>query len=153
MNCPYCNKQLTEVINSRPTKHNSQIWRRRKCQYCKQIFTTHETIDLSHIHVIKKSGKTEVFSRMRLYSGIFYASQASKIPRRELFIDLITREVEKEILALKKKKIHGAEIADIVLAKLKKKHTPTFLRFLTNCKDIMNETQMKRELAKYVLDK
>ncbi|HRN70334.1 MAG TPA: ATP cone domain-containing protein [Candidatus Woesebacteria bacterium] len=153
MNCPYCKKQLTEVVNSRPTKHNSQVWRRRKCQNCNEIFTTKETIDLSHIHIEKKSGKTEVFSRMKLYSGIFYASQASKIPRREMFIDEITKEVEREILSLKKKKVSGGEIADIVLIKLKKKHTPTFLRYLTYCKDIINESQMKRELTKYVLDK
>lgn len=153
MNCPYCKKQLTEVINSRPTKHNTQVWRRRKCQNCREIFTTHETIDLSHIHVLKKSGKSEVFSRMKLYSGIFYASQASKIPSRELFIDAITREVEEEILSLKKKRIIGNEIADIVLKILKKKHTPTFLRFLTYCKDIKNEKQMRREISKYVLDK
>jgi transcriptional repressor NrdR len=127
-----------------------QVWRRRTCLRCKEIFTTHEIIDLSHILVVKKSGKAEVFSRMKLYSGIYYASLASKIPQREIFIDAITRDIEKDILSLQKKKVKSEEIADIAFKKLKKKHTPTFLRSLTFCKDIMNESQMKRELSKYM---
>ena len=42
------------------------------------------------------------------------------------------------------------EIADVVLKKLRKSQPATFLRFLAYCKDITNETQMKRELGKYV---
>lgn len=150
MECPYCHKPATKVTNSRVSKGNAQIWRRRKCLNCKELFTTHEFIDLSHIVVMKKSGNAEMFSRMKLYSGIFYASGASKIPNRELFIDSITRAVEKDILALRKKKITSEEIADVVLMQLKKKHVSTFLRFLTNCKDISSESHMKRELAKYI---
>jgi transcriptional repressor NrdR len=150
MECPFCHKPVTAVTNSRPSRGNAQIWRRRRCLSCKEIFTTHELIDLSHILVIKKSGNTERFSRMKLYSGIFYASQPSKIPSRELFIDSITRAIEKDILSEKKKKVTSDEVASIVLAHLRKKHTPTFLRFLTNCKDITNEAQLKRELGKYI---
>jgi transcriptional repressor NrdR len=90
-----------------------QVWRRRTCLRCKEIFTTHEIIDLSHILVVKKSGKAEVFSRMKLYSGIYYASLASKIPQREIFIDAITRDIEKDILSLQKKKVKSEEIAHL----------------------------------------
>lgn len=150
MECPYCHKPITEVTNSRSTKHHSQIWRRRKCLNCREVFTTHEIIDLSHLMVVKKSGKAEVFNHAKLYSGIFYASNASKIPRREIFVEKITAEVERDLLALKKKRITSAEIADIVLGKLRKRHTATFLRFLAYCKDIASEAQMKRELQKYL---
>jgi len=149
MECPYCHKILTEVTNSRPTRGKAQIWRRRKCGNCGEVFTTHEIIDLSHLVVIKKSGKSEMFSRIKLYSGIYGATIGSKTPNREKVVEKITGEAEREILFLKKKKIYSWEIADIVLFKLRKVHTATFLRFLAYCKDITNETQMKRELQKY----
>jgi transcriptional repressor NrdR len=152
MECPFCHKPTTAVTNSRPSRGNSQIWRRRKCLKCQEIFTTHEMIDLSHILVIKKSGSAERFSRMKLYSGMFYATQPSKIPAREIYVDSLTRTVEKEILSLKKKRVSSEEIAEIVLTFLRKKHTPTFLRFLTNCKDITNEVQLKRELGRYITE-
>lgn len=150
MECPYCQSAQVIVSNSRSSKSNSQIWRRRKCLSCHEVFTTHEIIDLSHVVILKKSGIGEMFSRMKLYSGIFYASQASKIAKREMVIDSITRGIEKDILSLRSKKIQSGELADIVLSNLKKKHIPTFLRFLTYCKDIRTEAQMKRELKKYL---
>lgn len=150
MECPYCHALQTEVTNSRPTLGETQIWRRRKCLKCQEIFTTHEVIDLAHLMVIKKSGKAEVFNRSKLYSGIYGATIGSKTPDREKVVEKITREVERELLFLKRKRIMSMEIADIVLKKLRKSQSATFLRFLAYCKDISNDSQMKRELMKYV---
>lgn len=106
-------------------------------------------VDLSHLMVLKKTGKIQKFNKMKLYSGIYGATIGSKTPNREYLVDKITREVEIEILALKRKIINSTEIADIVLSKLKQLHTATFLRFLAYCKDITNEAQMKKEFTKY----
>lgn len=86
---------------------------------------------------------------MKLYSGIYGATIGSKTPERENHVDKITRAVEQEILALKKKSITSDEIADITLRTLRTANTATFLRYLAYCKDITNETQMKREFNKY----
>jgi transcriptional repressor NrdR len=117
---------------------------------CKELFTTHEVVDLSHLVVIKKSGEAEVYNRSKLYSGIYGATIGSKTPDREKVVEKITREVERQMLFLKKKRVTSSEIADIVLTRLRKSHAATFLRYLAYCKDITNETQMKRELDKYV---
>jgi transcriptional repressor NrdR len=149
MYCPYCYHPETDVTNSRVTKSNTQVWRRRKCLKCKSIFTTHEIIDLSHIVVIKKSGKTQSFSRIKLYSGIYGSTIGSKTPHREYLVDKITREVEKDILFLKKKRVSSSQISDIVLYKLRKMHPTSFMRFLSYSKDISSEDQMKKEFKKY----
>jgi transcriptional repressor NrdR len=149
MECPYCRAQLTDVINSRPTKEHSQIWRRRKCLKCKEIFTTHEVIDLSHIVVLKKSGKPEMFSKVKLYSGIYGATIGSRTPNREATVEKLTREAEREILFQKRKRMTSGEIAEITLQVLRKSHTATFLRFLAFCKDINSEDRLRRELKKY----
>lgn len=150
MECPYCHSELTDVVNSRPTRKNAQIWRRRKCTKCAEIFTTHEIVDLSHLIVIKKSGRPEVFRSIKLYSGIYGATIGSKTPNREIVVEKVTREVEREIMFLKKKRITSDKIADIVLKRLQKTQTATFMRFLAYTKDITNEAQMKRELRKYI---
>lgn len=150
MNCPYCGKPLTFVTNSRPTKGNTQVWRRRYCERCKETFTTHETIDLSHLVVIKKSGETERFSQAKLYSGIYGATIGSKLPNREYVVDKITREVSSEILYLKKKKVTSNEISDIVLNKLKSESPVTFLRFLAYNKNPKDEVQILKEIKRYL---
>jgi len=149
MECPYCHQQQTFVTNSRPSKGNAQIWRRRHCSNCGEIFTTHEIIDLSHLFVIKKSGEKERFSEIKLYSGIYGATIGSKISHRELVVDRVTRDVEKEILFLKKKSVSSGEIADLVLNKLKKESPQTFLRFLAHNKDVKSESQIIKEISKY----
>ena len=150
MECPYCHKQLTFITNSRPTKGNMQVWRRRHCENCGETFTTHEIIDLSHLIVIKKTGQAERFSRAKLYSGIYGATIGSKLPNREFVVDKITREVEKKILFMKKKRISTQEISDIVLKILKKLSPTTFLRFLAYNKNPKSESQIRKELSKYL---
>lgn len=150
MECPYCHKPLTFVTNSRATKNNSQIWRRRRCSSCKTIFTTHEIIDLSHIVVVKKTGIPERFSRVKLYSGIYGATIGSKLPNREFIVDKITRDVERQILFLKKKRVLSTEISDIVLASLKKTSPTTFLRYLAYNKNPKTSGEILREITKYI---
>ncbi len=149
MYCPFCQSPNTKVTNSRLTRGNTQVWRRRKCLRCKEAFTSHEIIDLSHLIVIKKSGKPQKFSRMKLYSGIYGATISSKTPHREYTVDKITREAEREILALKKKQVSSEEIANIVLRLLKRMHPRTFLRMLAYHADIHTETDMTRAFNRY----
>jgi transcriptional repressor NrdR len=152
MNCPNCGSYQTFVINSRPTKEGFQIWRRRICENCQKRFTTHEIIDLSHLVVIKRSGKKERFSRIKLYSGILWATLGVKIPNRERVFDKITTGIEKEILSLKKKIITSAEIAKIVLKHLYQAHASVFLRFFSYHKNLQTKEEMKKELKKYLSD-
>lgn len=149
MECPYCRREVTIVLNSRPTRQNSQIWRRRQCLNCKAIYTTHERVDLSNLIVIKKSGKTEMFSQGKLYAGI-YRSTISQTKNRGKLVDKVTQEVEREILFLKTKRVFSEQIGNIVIRILKKHNTGAFLRFLAYCQDITNEIQLKRELARFL---
>jgi len=150
MNCPYCQSDQIFVTNSRPTKNHTQIWRRRLCHSCLATFTTHEIIDLSHLIVIKKSGRKEKFSRAKLFSGIYGAAVGFKGPDKEKFVESTTNSLGTEILALKKKEILSSDIADLVLRKLLTTNTGTFLRFIAYCKNITTPKQAKTELARYL---
>lgn len=70
MVCIHCGSE-TSVINSRPQKRLNQIWRRRRCNTCKAVFTTQETADYAAAWmVVGRSGSLEAFSRDKLFISI-----------------------------------------------------------------------------------
>ena len=73
MVCIYCGGN-TRVVNSRSSKRNPNIWRRRQCDSCKEIFTTNELPDLSRsVSIINHQDALETFSTDRLYMSVFKA--------------------------------------------------------------------------------
>ena len=57
MECPFCGKSDTEVIDSRPTKDKISIRRRRRCLACAGRFTTYEaTSDRLMLLLMKTHG-------------------------------------------------------------------------------------------------
>ena len=152
MNCPFCGSSQVAVVNSRPTFGATQIWRRRKCFECQEAFTSYEKIDLSHIVVIKKSGRRQRFNRAKLFSGIYRAFLDRKNIDKGQAAELaeeVTTQVEKEIVALGGKRILSTEITELVLRILKKKAPDTLLRFLAY-REGGDVAQLKRLLKKYL---
>ncbi|MBL7036707.1 transcriptional repressor NrdR [Candidatus Microgenomates bacterium] len=150
MNCPYCESSQVMVVNSRKTSMGSQVWRRRRCNKCKLLFTTHENVNLTHLVVIKKDGIKERYSRSKLYSGVYSAAVSSRPRERRELVDKIVREAEKRILLLNRKEITSEEIGDMVLHSLKKLSPGVFLGYLTYHKNIEKTSQIKKEIKKYL---
>lgn len=73
MVCPFCEHPKLKTVNSRKTKKNNQVWRRRQCESCGRLFTTREYIDLTDIAVLSRSGKTEPYSRPKLLASLLQA--------------------------------------------------------------------------------
>jgi transcriptional repressor NrdR len=147
MKCPFCRHEETDVTNSRSTYRQTQIWRRRSCQYCHSTFTTYEKPDLGFIKVEKKSGRRERYSRAKLFAGIYGAYLS--IPSKETTVDEVTDEVEANLLDTRQKDLTSQEIAEIVLPVLKKRNMAAFLRFLAYQTDLESEAQLNKELKKY----
>lgn len=147
MKCPYCRAENTEVYNSRATRFDTQIWRRRRCLECKETFTTYEKADLGFLKVIKKSGKKQRYARAKLYSGIYGAFL--DIRAKETTVDAVTDTVEAKILDTKQREISSVQIAKIVLSTLKHFNTAAFMRYLAYQADISSTAQLNKELKKY----
>ncbi len=45
MKCPFCGKDNTRVIDSRPADDGNSIRRRRQCDECMKRFTTYEKVE------------------------------------------------------------------------------------------------------------
>jgi transcriptional repressor NrdR len=147
MKCPFCREDNTEVFNSRTTKSQTQIWRRRKCLSCGLSFTTYEAPDLGFLKVVKKTGKKQRYSRAKLFAGI-YGSFLS-IPAKETTVDAVTETIEAKLLDTRKAELTSDEIAAIVLSTLKHFNTAAFVRFLAYQTDLTSNAQLKKELRKY----
>ena len=151
MHCPFCGSTQIMVTNSRPTMRGLQIWRRRKCLKCEGYFTTYERANLSHLIVIKKSGKKQKYSRAKLYSGIYHSTIDKKgADRGEMskFSEELTNFIEVKIINLRKKMISSSEIENIILDTLRKKAPDVFLRFVAY-KEGNDRNKMKNIIKKY----
>lgn len=147
MKCPYCRQESTDVVNTRPTFHQTQVWRRRQCLNCGAVFTTYERADLGFIKVIKRSGRKERYNRAKLFAGIYGAYLS--VPQKETTVDDITNQIEAALLDLQKKEISSSEITKAVLGILKTANPAAFLRFLAYNTAPKSLAEARKEIGKY----
>ncbi len=147
MKCPFCRQTTSDVFNSRPTRFDTQIWRRRRCLSCHQSFTTYEQVDLGFLKVVRSGKPKQRYSRAKLFASLYAAFL--NIPSKAATIDAITETIESKILDTGKREISSAEVARIVLATLKRYHTTAFVRYLADQTDLVSDAQLKHELKKY----
>lgn len=73
MVCIYCGSP-TRVSNSRAQKRLQQVWRRRTCERCHAVFTTHEQADLANgLRITFPDGSLRPFERDQLYISVYEA--------------------------------------------------------------------------------
>lgn len=72
MICINCGTRNTQVKNSRPSKKEASIWRRRFCPQCQTTFTTREEVDYTGLITIEDAPEPD-FSLPRL--SVYLARQ------------------------------------------------------------------------------
>ncbi len=71
MVCTVC-AHNTRVINSRIQRRLNQVWRRRKCLTCHNVFTTIEEADYASIWIVKHTnGNLTPFSRDKVFLSLY----------------------------------------------------------------------------------
>ena len=152
MLCPGCGSDQIAVSNSRTTSRETQIWRRRKCLRCGFIYTTHEKIDLTHITVIKRSGRKVKYIGAKLYSAIYSAVAGQKSLDRGdagVMAEKFFQKVEEKLTLLRKKEISTSEIGDIVINIIMAENAGAALRYLAYFK-VDNKKIDQRKIRKYL---
>ena len=89
MKCPFCGKENTRVIDSRPADDGGSIRRRRQCDECGKRFTTYEKVETIPLVVIKKDNIREPYDRVKIESGVFRSCH-----KRPISVDQITTLVD-----------------------------------------------------------
>lgn len=149
MKCPFCNKDNTRVIDSRPADENNSIRRRRQCDECQRRFTTYEKVETIPLVVIKKDNNRESYDRSKIEAGVFRSCH-----KRPISIDQITNlvdEVETLIFNREDKEIPSHIIGEIVMDKLKDLDPVAYVRFASVYREFKDVNTFMNELKK-ILD-
>lgn len=143
MKCPFCGSFKDKVIDSRSTKDDSEIRRRRECEDCGGRYTTYERIEEVMPIVKKKNGEREPFDRNKIKKGLLISCQ--KRPVSAEVIDQIIDTVEKTVQSYEKKEIESSVIGDLVMQQLKKIDKVAFIRFASVYKEFREPTDFITE--------
>ena len=149
MKCPFCGKDSTKVIDSRPTD-DSSIRRRRQCESCTKRVTTYEKIETMPLIVIKKDNNREPYDREKIIAGI--VRSCHKRPVSITQINEMVDEIENQIFNMGEREIPTAKIGLIVMDKLKIVDEIAYVRFASVYREFKDVNTFMDELKK-MLDK
>ena len=144
MKCPYCGKEDTRVIDSRPADQDTSIRRRRICDAYGKRFTTYEKIESIPLVVIKKDNNREPYNRAKIEGGIVRACY-----KRPISNDQIKRavdEIETDIFSREEKEISTREIGGLVMKKLKDLDQVAYVRFASVYREFKSVDDFMSEL-------
>lgn len=151
MKCPFCGKDETRVIDSRPSEDNSSIRRRRKCDKCGKRFTTYEKVEAIPLMVIKKDMSREAYDRSKIEKGII--SSCHKRPVSVTQINELVDDVENTIFNLEQHEISSARIGDIVMEKLRSVDEVAYVRFASVYREFKDVNTFMTEIRKFMQEK
>ncbi|MDF2843306.1 MAG: nrdR [Herbinix sp.] len=149
MKCPFCSKDNTRVIDSRPADENNSIRRRRQCDECNRRFTTYEKVETIPLVVIKKDNNREPYDRSKIEAGVFRSCH-----KRPISIDQITAlvdEVETMIFNREDKEVPSHIIGEILMNKLKNLDPVAYVRFASVYREFKDVETFMDELKKILV--
>ena len=146
MRCPSCGHEEDRVVDSRSTKENSAVRRRRECLKCGQRFTTYEYIEHTPLMVVKKDGRREHYSREKIMNGLLRACEKRPVSREAL--EKLVDEVEEAIGSRVRDEIPTSEIGNEVMKLLAALDQVAYVRFASVYREFKDVTQFLDELRK-----
>ncbi len=136
MKCPFCEYEITKVLESRSKDEESSIRRRRECEGCKKRFTTYERIESTPVLIAKRSGSREPYLRQKLQKSLMKSCNKCNLPEGK--VNEIVDEIESKILTAVKKEIKSTTVGEYVLQSLKKADNIAYIRYLSIFKKFQN---------------
>lgn len=146
MKCPYCGKDNTKVIDSRPADDGASIRRRRECDSCGKRFTTYEKVETIPVIVIKKDNNRETYDRSKIEGGVIRACHKRPISASQ--IDALVDEIEAAIFNKEEREISASEIGEMVMEKLKSLDSVAYVRFASVYREFKDVNTFMDELKK-----
>ncbi|MGN0480830.1 MAG: transcriptional regulator NrdR [Lachnospiraceae bacterium] len=147
MKCPYCGKENSRVIDSRPTEEGA-IRRRRQCDECGKRFTTYENVETIPLIVVKKDGKREPFDRKKILAGIVRACY--KRPVAAVEMEKVVDEIETNVYNLGDKEVSTTQIGELVMDKLKDIDAVAYVRFASVYREFKDVNTFMAELKQFL---
>ncbi len=144
MKCPICGHGQDKVVDSRSTKDDTAVRRRRECLGCGKRFTTYEYIENTPLMVIKKDGRREPFRRIKLKSGISRACE--KRPISSATIDEMVDRIEAALQRQMRSEVTSRDIGESVMKALSDLDDVAYVRFASVYRHFKDISQFMEEL-------
>ena len=151
MKCPFCGKNDSKVIDSRPTEDNQRIRRRRECMSCQKRFTTFETVEITPITVVKKDGSMQAFNRDKILAGMIKSCEKRPVSMQEL--EKATDNIEYKLVNSLKTEVSSIEIGEMVMEELKKLDEVAYVRFASVYRQFSDVNTFFEELSELLKKK
>ena len=148
MRCPFCNKDNTKVIDSRPVEDTNSIRRRRMCESCGKRFTTYEKVETIPLSVIKKDQTREQYDRAKIQDGILRACYKRPIPVEK--IEAMMDSIEGQFFDSADREISSTRIGEIVMENLKNMDAVAYVRFASVYREFKDVSTFMDELKKFM---
>lgn len=146
MKCPYCGKDNTRVIDSRPADDGDSIRRRRECDECHKRFTTYEKVETIPMIVIKKDNNRETYDRAKVEGGVFRACH--KRPVSATQIEAMIDDVDQVFSAKRNVRSPAVSQGEMVMEKLKDLDSVAYVRFASVYREFKDVNTFMDELKK-----
>ena len=146
MKRPFCGRDNTRVIDSRPADDNNSIRRRRVCDECGKRFTTYEKVETIPVIIIKKDNNRETYDRMKIEAGVLRACHKRPISASQ--ITQLVDEVETEIFNMEEKEVPSQVVGELVMNKLKNLEAVAYVRFASVYREFKDINTFMDELKK-----
>lgn len=150
MKCIYCGCEDSKVLDSRDVDENNAIKRRRECNSCFKRFTTYETIEVSPILVIKRSGERQAFLSSKIKTGIIKSCEKRPVSMEQ--IEKMVASIEQTVQNYPKKEISSSELGEMVMAELEKVDKVAYIRFASVYKQFEDVSKFKEFVQKLTDD-
>jgi transcriptional repressor NrdR len=144
MKCPACGHEEDKVVDSRATRDDTAVRRRRECLECGKRFTTYEYIENTPLMVIKKDGRREPFRREKLKAGILKACE--KRPISPVTIDEVVDSIESSLQKQMRSEVTSGDIGESVMQALSHLDEVAYVRFASVYRHFKDINQFMEEL-------
>ena len=151
MVCPYCNKQETNVVDSRKNNEGNSIRRRRECPECGERFTTFETAELLMPKIIKhRNNMREPFNEQKLREGLYRALEKRPVGEEE--VEKLIEDIKKDIRATGEREVKSRLIGEVIMKRLRDLDEVAFIRFASVYRRFEDITEFSEEVEKLTKD-
>ncbi len=148
MKCPRCAGVEDKVIQSRISRDNTSIRRRRECLDCGYRFTTYERVEDFSPVVIKKDGTRQNFSPEKIVAGIMKACEKRPVSMDD--IEAIRDAIMQDIQKRGEKEISSVHIGEMVMDALHKLDSIAYVRFASVYRDFKDVGEFMDEVKSLV---
>ena len=146
MHCPFCNADVTKVIDSRLVAEGHQVRRRRECLECRERFTTFESAELVMPRVVKSNGSREPFNEDKLRGGIQRALE--KRPVSMEAVEQSINRIKSQMRATGEREVDAKFIGNLVMEELKGLDKVAYIRFASVYQSFTDIREFGEEIAR-----